>query len=723
MSIGNVVLCGLLASTCLPSAAQDRKFFAHYMGCFPATAGWLADAHAKTHALTNTVEWEDFGGSGWINRPLMPLGFKQSEEENAAFEIRRAMRAGLDGFAVDAWAGDDSAKRRFETLLKAAEAHGGRFQMTVCLDPACHRRGYTDDVPMWRRFADTVNYVLTFRNSPAFATFDGRPLILTYHMRFIAGWGPQEDIAEQWTKFREAVPKDVFLMGDIDYLVKWDDPKTDREAAVRFAAKHFEAIGGFIGNSGNWGLDPLVSDTVKSCGRVWCQPMIYQYQNKKGAMIASKGLDRLAANWENARRTGSRLIQFVTWNDYGEETTLAPTVTGNYTLTRLCRHWAEWWKRGVEPEVEEDEVHVIFRRTANWTSEAWPYSMRIFGNRPEPVLEVVTLLKEPSTVEVKGYGEYEAPKGLSRRQFPLKAGIVAARVRRPSASAPKTVCGVVAPECVSDRRWREDYCNVAYGSNYDKEWAIDFPGVKPLRWSEMGDVDGDGMPNWFEMAFFGAYPDMATAGAGDPDADPDGDGATNREECERQTNPLVKDVPYRPGFVWDSHDLIGKVRVWNPVRDSHGRGVWYSFSSEHDLAACGYDLVAKRVYHDGNFHFSTNGVVTLGGRRGQTQAFAWRAPVDGVYTVSAIVGLPPAERKGTGVLHVRLAVGERTAKYADVRNGDEAKLVEKNVRLQAGTFVKVVCDAADSWGTGPLEIRRLAVRMEKCYSEHGGTRQ
>ena len=97
--------------------------------------------------------------------------------------------------------------------------------------------------------------------------------------------------------------------------------------------------------------------------------------------------------------------------------------------------------------------------------------------------------------------------------------------------------------------------------------------------------------------------------------------------------------------------------------------------------------------------------------------------MNGVYTVSATVGLPPLDRKGSGVLHVRLAVGERTAKHADVRNGDEAKLVEKNVRLQAGTFVKVVCDAADSWGTGPLEIRRLAVRMEKCYSRvNGGMR-
>ena len=690
------------------TSPSERKFFAHYMGCFPATAGWLADAQAKTHSLTNSAAWEDLGGVGWINRPLMPLGFRQSEEENAALEVRRAMRAGLDGFAVDAWAGDDSAKRRFEMLLKAAEPYGGRFQVTVCLDPACHGHGYATDVPMWRRFADTVNYVLKFRDSPALATFDGRPLIVTYHMRFIAGWGPEAEIAAAWTKFREAVPKDVFLMGDVDYLVKWDDPKVDRAAAVRFAAKHFEALGGFLGVQGGWGLDPLVAETTKACGRVWCQPMIYQYQNPRGAMIASRGLDRLAANWENARKTESRLIQFVTWNDYGEETTLAPSVTANYTLTRLCRHWAEWWKTGVEPEIGEDEVHVVFRRTADWAAESWPYAMRRFGNLPEPVLEVVTLLKEPSTVQVKDYGEYAAPKGLFRKQFPLKPGLVAVRVRRSTLFVPKTVCGVIAPERVSDRRWREDHCNVAYGSNFEKEWELDFPGTKPLKWSEMGDVDGDGMPNWFEMAFFGKYPDLSTAEAGDPNADIDGDGATNLEEYERRTNPLVADTPYPSGFTWSLGDLVAKRNVWNPSRDAKGRNVWYAFGEGGELAAGGYDLVAKRTYHDGNFNFKTNGVVAFGGRRGTVESFAWRVPVDGVYSIDVRVGV--GMTGGGGVNRATLQGGDEILKNVVVGKGGEKDMGAKKVRLAAGTLVRVVGDFADCWGLGPLEIRRFDIR-------------
>ena len=43
------VVLVLVAMACGVSRGEERKFFAHYMGCFPATAGWLADAQAKTH--------------------------------------------------------------------------------------------------------------------------------------------------------------------------------------------------------------------------------------------------------------------------------------------------------------------------------------------------------------------------------------------------------------------------------------------------------------------------------------------------------------------------------------------------------------------------------------------------------------------------------------------------------------------------------------------------
>ncbi len=707
-----VAVTGCFAGTdsgemCRFESRSERKFFAHYMGCFPATSGWLPVSMTNNvERFRSGVHFEKPGGGGWIDCPLQPWGFSQSAEANADLEIRRAIRAGLDGFAVDAWAGSDSARRIFEVLLRAAEKHEGRFQVTICLDPACHRR--LPGVPMWQLFANSVKDVLRFKESPAFAKFDGLPLIFTYHSRFIVGRDAPEKVAEAWRNFRAAVPEKLFLHGDIDYLIRYDDPKADRLAAARFGAENFEAVGGFLGAQGEWGLDRAMAAEVTKAGKVWSQPMCGQYQNHSGNIITSQGLDRLAAMWENARATGSRLIQYVTWNDYGEETSLAPNCSTSYTLTRLCRHWSDWWKTGKEPKIETDELHFVFRRFTDWEATAWPFSSRTRPLLPEPVLEVATLLKVPASVEVKGYGSYSAPAGLFRRQFPLRCGKVSARICRGNDGATDVVLELTAPEEVGDHPLREDFMLYAYGSNFDEEWARDFPGVAPLKAAFYTDEDGDGMANWFEMLFFGRWNDMTTASCADPAADPDGDGFTNLEEFRKRTHPLVADKPYVPGHIWDSTDIAKKEFVWNPVRDDCGRDIWFMLRPDGRRIVVGGDQMKTRWFHDGNFVASTNGVVRFGGRRGDTYSFAWRAPEAGVYDLSAEVGIP-AKVAGDGVIHARLSVPGVPERRRTLKRGDADVLQIKDVKLEAGDFVKVISDLTDMWGVGPLEVRRFRI--------------
>ena len=50
-----------------------------------------------------------------------------------------------------------------------------------------------------------------------------------------------------------------------------------------------------------------------------------------------------------------------------------------------------------------------------------------------------------------------------------------------------------------------------------------------------GDSDGNGLPDWWELKYFGAI-------GQDPNADPDGDGLTNLQEYAMGTNPLLADT-------------------------------------------------------------------------------------------------------------------------------------------------------------------------------------
>ena len=55
-----------------------------------------------------------------------------------------------------------------------------------------------------------------------------------------------------------------------------------------------------------------------------------------------------------------------------------------------------------------------------------------------------------------------------------------------------------------------------YSTEYERHWKADFGETRPFVWSEYGDIDHDGLPNWFEMYWFGKFGDMSTAAVADP---------------------------------------------------------------------------------------------------------------------------------------------------------------------------------------------------------------
>jgi len=144
--------CGFAGcSRTAPPPPPERKVYAHFMGCWPAAMGALPHSLREEAKITASKRFaraakdpcEAVGGR-IVNWPLLPEGYATNALADAKLEIARAIRAGIDGFAFDAWAGGDSARQLLDTFFQAAEEMKVDFGLTVCFDPSCHPHGPND---------------------------------------------------------------------------------------------------------------------------------------------------------------------------------------------------------------------------------------------------------------------------------------------------------------------------------------------------------------------------------------------------------------------------------------------------------------------------------------------------------------------------------------------------------------------------------------------------
>jgi hypothetical protein len=557
-----------------PSSASDvrpRTIFAHYMGCLPAGTG--ATHHEREWSPPRTRHDSDRGtrfltGDKWRNWPLVPTGSRLSPVESADLEIRRALRGGIDGFAVDTWAGGESAKKTLDALFAAAEAGEHRFAITICLDPACLESKPSKSA----NAVAAIKYLLDRHgDSPNLARRDGRPLVFGYMSGILAaayaaetlqgtpGWENRspyraEEIRskpEGWAvmldayeDFEKQVGKPLFFhicMGSFFFagqgLQKADGSPGkpgDLIQATAFAAHSFPAVGEFLADGPPEQFDGMARAT-REAGSEWCEPIHYQYINWGGRFWQPTGTDMLRRRWERARANDSTLIQFATWNDYTEHTNLAPCYNTRYAVLDLNRYFIDWWKAGTPPVPDKDKLYVFFRKYPD-AAPVFPFKAAAPGRNA--TLEVVTVLTSPGTVRLPGRGaEFDAPAGLHVQQFSPTPGPVSVELLR----AGNVVMQLESPERITDKPYRTDLGLVGYSSECKGHWSADFGDAAFPDTSEYGDADNDGLPNWFEMYWFGTLLDWATATSADPASDPDGDGRSNLNEYRAQTDPTKSD--------------------------------------------------------------------------------------------------------------------------------------------------------------------------------------
>lgn len=541
------------------SSPQPKQVFAHYMGCWPAGTGslWYERNVAQPKSLRHTSPDPATKFGGHVrNFDLVPPGKPLTPEQSADLEIRRAMRIGIDGFAIDAWAGGATARATVDALFKVAEEKNYPFQITLCLDPMCGGD-----------LVGSVKELLAKHGtSPKLARRDGKPLIFGYQSWcFSMGWlwsqtdpdlskdGKKAQVDQLrvspagWELMGQAFPAaadqigqpifwhyclDAFFFNVNPAVMNKTAPSLVQAAAV--IAKYVGAVGGFV----SLGKDQTnVAKAVKAAGAEWSQPVgMYQKENIPYECYGPKGTEWLGC-WDGARATDATLLQIVTWNDYGENTCIAPAWNTRYTLFELTGYYLRWWKTGRQPVPDHDQVYLNYHKYPRG-SKIFPFKAN-FGPR-DYALEVVTILPAPATIRLPGRAiEYEAPAGFYRYQGPLTTGPVIAELIR----AGKTVLRLESPEPITDRPFREDNGLVCFSTEDTRDWQTDFGDVAPWWYSEYSEQGGTGLPNWFGMYWYGKWLDFATVTNAQPAADPHETGKTNLQHYRDQTDPTLAHAP------------------------------------------------------------------------------------------------------------------------------------------------------------------------------------
>lgn len=608
---------------------RPRKIYAHYMVCYPIGRGSIGPSYALGHEApkirhdstdpSNGFAGYSFGGLA-RGYPLLPDGISSlTPEESADLEIRRALRAGLDGFAFDVLpAPEPQAFEYMDAMFKVAEERDYPFEITWCLDNAGKNPG-------------VIKHILQKHGkSPKLARRDGKVLFMGYFSVFQAlhhGTGVKE-----WSQRPEWKDKEVgtyaafrmtpdgwrtyrsgftmleetfktpmyfhFDMGAFGHGTRHPitpppaRPLTDVDAAG-VLAEDFDALGSDLPRP----ADELaaMARAVHAKGAEWSQSVNYQVESLRwNTRNIRPGTDQLRDCWEQARTNRSTLIQFWTWNDYTELTMLAPTTDTRYGILDLTSYFAQWWKTGTPPKTDRDRIYLVYPKYSH-ELPTYPFGTRVPWRHQKNVLEVVTWLTKPATVRLPGRSErWEAPAGLSWKQVPLLPGPVSAEIaRRNWLGLARVELRLDSPEPVTDKPYRDQHSMVCASSEDLRHWQADFGAASPapVQRGEYGDLDGDGLPNWYEMYWFGkSLADWPSASAADPKADSDGDGKTNMEEFQDRSNPRVA-AKYVPGYSWDLLQRKGPPAV-NPDRDEFDTPVW------HYLHKYAMELP---IAHDGNY--------------------------------------------------------------------------------------------------------------------------
>lgn len=415
--------------------SSPKKVFAHYFPPYPVSFDNLdpdADYYARNY-LKPLGEGGKHAAYGGLLRDR-PEGRSSLsgdwKEQDFLDEVNDAADAGIDGFTIDIMTTSGQNWDRTLGLMDAAASADRDFTIVPNLDASA---GIRSAAP-----ADIAAKLAVLYSSPAAHRLPTGEYVLSSFLaesQTTAWWS---EIINRLDNTHGITVKFIAVMNDAS------DANLERFAPISYAMSIWGARTPLTVASA-----PNRAAKAHALGVKWMAPVAVQDIRPRGGKYAEAGnTETLRASWGRAISDGADFVQVVTWNDYSETTSFAPSEAHGEAFLDLGAYFATQFKTGAAPEITADSLYLTHRvhpYAAVPTTSMRLLSPTLDGSMaPRDTVEVVTLLTEPARITVNVGGtrhDFDAPAGFSASTFPLAVGTVSASAVRGSS----TVLSVDSP--------------------------------------------------------------------------------------------------------------------------------------------------------------------------------------------------------------------------------------------------------------------------------------
>lgn len=433
-----------------PPGSSAKKVFAHYFTPYPVSLDNKAPAsdYYTTNYLNPDGENGKFKSVGGLLRDR-PAGRAPIAGDfllaDAKSDVRAASAAGIDGFTVNVLGYTGTNWARTMLMEQAAHEVGNGFVVVPMLDQTATGAAASVDT--------VVAKLAEFYAQPgAYRLSDGRYVLSSFKAEGKSiGW---------WKSVMSGLQtKHNVKVAFVGMFLHLSDSDIAAYAPISYGLSVW-------GVRNTYGIinGPEQAAQAHAAGTKWMAPIAVQDVRHNSLLYAESGnTETLRASWARAMSDKSEMVQMITWNDYSESTSFAPSAAHGHAWLDLNGYYIAQFKKGSAPTLIGDEVIVDHRTQSHLTvptvqTTKMDWTLSGTAVKPRDTAEVVVILALRSDVTFKVGSRtttYDAPAGVSAWTVPLAPGDVSASVSRNG----KVVRSVVSPYRVLSTvtRWDLQY--------------------------------------------------------------------------------------------------------------------------------------------------------------------------------------------------------------------------------------------------------------------------